>query len=156
MPGAEKLLGRGDMLFQAPDAPQPIRMQGVFVSDKEIQKIVDFWRAQGAQVGYTGPRALNLAGGASGSSGAARFASSGPAVQTPLFENGDDEEGDADALFDEAVELVRSIEKASISLLQRHLRIGYTRSARLIDLMEERGVIGPSTGGSKQIGRAHV
>jgi S-DNA-T family DNA segregation ATPase FtsK/SpoIIIE len=149
MPGAEKLLGRGDMLFQAPDAPQPIRMQGIFVSDKEIQKIVDFWRAQAAQVGYAGQQTLNLSGSTSAVSGATRFAHSGPAIQTPLFENDEDEEGDADALFDEAVELVRSMGKASISLLQRHLRIGYTRSARLIDLMEERGVIGPSTGGSK-------
>ncbi|HEC21563.1 MAG TPA: hypothetical protein ENI95_01455 [Chloroflexi bacterium] len=139
MPGAEKLLGRGDMLFQAPDAPLPIRMQGVFVSDREIQKIVEHWREQNKNA----PPATMLSLSASShtfTSAAVR------ATQKPLFET--DEEG-ADALFDEAVELVRDMGKASISLLQRHLRIGYTRAARLIDLMEERGVIGPHEGGSK-------
>ncbi len=153
MPGAEKLLGRGDMLFQAPDAPQAIRMQGTFVSDKEIQKIVDYWRRQAIEAGYSGQMTLNLSGGSpTATSSAIRTSSSAgtaPGLQTPMFDNGDEQDGDADDMFDEAVELVRSIEKASISLLQRHLRIGYTRAARLIDLMEERGVIGPSTGGSK-------
>jgi len=151
MPGAEKLLGRGDMLFQAPDAPMPIRMQGVYLSDREIGKIVEHWRTQANQRGHVAP-VLNL-GPVSGG-----FSSSGPSqtpissvVQKPLFENGDeDADGDnIDDLFNEAVELVRGMEKASISLPQRHLRIGYTRAARLIDLMEERGVIGPHEGGSK-------
>ena len=154
-PGAEKLLGRGDMLFQAPDAPMPLRMQGVYLSDKEIQKIVDYWRAQASAVGYTGGQAtLTFAGpGVGGPTGPRQSAESfspRPATQRPIFEDGEDADGDgSDDMFDEAVELVRDMEKASISLLQRHLRIGYTRAARLIDLMEERGVIGPSTGGSK-------
>ncbi|MBN1428878.1 MAG: cell division protein FtsK [Anaerolineae bacterium] len=150
MPGAEKLLGRGDMLFQAPDAPMPIRMQGVYLSDREIQKIVDHWRAQATKRGHVQP-VLNL-GPVSGGFSSGSTPTSSPVVQQrPLFESDDDNgNGDnADDLFNEAVELVRGMEKASISLLQRHLRIGYTRAARLIDLMEEQGVIGPHEGGSK-------
>jgi S-DNA-T family DNA segregation ATPase FtsK/SpoIIIE len=155
-PGAEKLLGRGDMLFQAPDGPMPLRMQGIYVSDKEIQKIVDFWREQAAKAGYTGGQALmTFAGpGLGAPTGPRQSAESfsprpASAPPKPMFDD-DDSDGDGvDDMFDEAVDLVRDMEKASISLLQRHLRIGYTRAARLIDLMEERGVIGPSTGGSK-------
>jgi S-DNA-T family DNA segregation ATPase FtsK/SpoIIIE len=151
MPGAERLLGRGDMLFQAPDAPMPLRMQGVFVSDKEIQKIVDYWRRQAAEMGYADPQALTIGGSGSASSGISLSGGmpvSSGSIQKPLFAE-DGEDGDVDDMFDEAVELVRGMEKASISLLQRHLRIGYTRAARLIDLMEQRGVIGPHAGGSK-------
>jgi S-DNA-T family DNA segregation ATPase FtsK/SpoIIIE len=153
MPGAEKLLGRGDMLFQAPDAPMPTRMQGVYLSDREIQKIVDHWRAQATKRGHVQP-VLNLgpvSGGFSSSSQGQTPMTSPQIVQRPLFDNDDDNGNSdtADDLFDEAVELVRGMEKASISLLQRHLRIGYTRAARLIDLMEDQGVIGPHEGGSK-------
>jgi S-DNA-T family DNA segregation ATPase FtsK/SpoIIIE len=143
-PGAEKLLGRGDMLFQAPDAPLPVRMQGVFVSDKEIQKLVDYWREQGSKAGATTSISLSASGRTM--SGHSPDGEDIQGTQTPLFDPGD---GDGDALFDEAVELVRDMGKASISLLQRHLRIGYARAARLIDLMEERDVIGPHEGGSK-------
>jgi S-DNA-T family DNA segregation ATPase FtsK/SpoIIIE len=134
MPGAEKLLGRGDMLFQAPDAPLPTRMQGVFVSDEEIQNITDFWRSQGEAY-------REEAGVEPDSPLAGR--------QKALFRAGDDDDDDeVDDLFDEAVELVREHEKASISMLQRHLRIGYTRAARLIEAMEERDIVGPHEGGS--------
>ena len=148
MPGAEKLLGRGDMLFQAPDAPMPLRMQGIYVADKEIQGIVDHWRRLATERGHV-PPPLNLA--SSAVSNFSNPSTSGvPAVQRRLFEGVEDGGGDdVDDLFNEAVELVRGMEKASISLLQRHLRIGYTRAARLIDLMEERSVIGPHEGGSK-------
>ncbi|GAB4476892.1 MAG: hypothetical protein Kow00124_19530 [Anaerolineae bacterium] len=156
MPGAEKLLGRGDMLFQAPDAPQPIRMQGVYVADEEIERIVQFWREQAAERGIqpnvTRLDRLAMTGGTSMPSGGSPGEIGLPAgQQKALFS---DEEGDDvdDDLFDEAVELVRDMGKASISLLQRHLRIGYTRAARLIDIMEERGVIGPHEGGSKPRG----
>ncbi len=154
MPGAEKLLGRGDMLFQAPDAPMPLRLQGVYVSDEEIERIVEHWRKQAAKA-PTRPGTGPLPPTPGGSPGGRAPASSAPASEmfTPRMLQvpgaGDDDEGDIDDLFDEAVELVRGMEKASISLLQRHLRIGYTRAARLIDLMEERGVIGPHEGGSK-------
>jgi len=147
-PGAEKLLGRGDMLFQAPDAPMPTRMQGVFLADREIQKIVDHWKNQATERGHQ-PPVLQI-GAAPTSLSSASGGANVPVVQKRLFDNVEESEnGDSDDLFDEAVELVRGMEKASISLLQRHLRIGYTRAARLIDLMEERGVIGPHEGGSK-------
>ncbi len=142
MPGAEKLLGRGDMLFQSPDAPLPVRLQGVFVSDEEIERLVDFWREQAAKMPSKpsvslGADSATMSGGTS--------TSFSPSV---LVGSRDDDDEDVDDLFDEAVELARSLGKASISLLQRHLRIGYTRAARLIDLMEERGVIGPHAGGT--------
>ncbi len=142
MPGAEKLLGRGDMLFQAPDSPLPARLQGVFVSDQEIQRLVDYWRNQAAKH----PEWLKEP--------PERFESDRSAPRgsaEPLSSNGDDEEDgiEGDALYGEAVELVRNMGKASISLLQRHLRIGYTRAARLIDLMEENGIVSEHEGGSK-------
>jgi len=143
-PGAEKLLGRGDMLFQPPDVPMPIRLQGVFVSDDEINNVVEHWREEAKRLGIADSK-TKLGLGAN-----APTMTSGQ--QQALFSlkasksEGDDDEDD---MYAEAVDLVRDMEKASISLLQRHLRIGYTRAARLIDLMEERGVIGPHEGGSK-------
>jgi S-DNA-T family DNA segregation ATPase FtsK/SpoIIIE len=145
MPGAEKLLGRGDMLFQPPDAPMPIRMQGVYLSDREIERIVDHWRKQRIEMGMPEPKAILTAG--AGSSSARYSSSSNGPVQRSLFK--DDDDDDTDDLYDEAVELVQDMGKASISLLQRHLRIGYTRAARLIDMMEEEDIVGPHEGGSK-------
>ncbi len=144
MPGAEKLLGRGDMLFQAPDTPMPVRLQGVYVSDEEIDRIVTYWRDQAAK----NPSLKRQKSLDDKSSSADQSASSRVSVRSDSGGNGGDDD-DGDDLFEEAVELVRSMDKASISLLQRHLRIGYTRAARLIDLMEEHGVIGPHEGGSK-------
>lgn len=154
MPGAEKLLGRGDMLFQAPDEPMPIRMQGIYVSDEEIQRIVDFWRAQASKRPAAEP--INIMSASVDRRPGTSDAFTPPPVQQPLFvasttatRRSDGESDEVDDLFDEAVALVREMGKASISLLQRHLRIGYTRAARLIDIMEEREVIGPHEGGSK-------
>ncbi len=135
-PGAERLLGRGDMLFQAPDAAAPVRLQGVHVSDPEIQRLVDYWRQQAYElrdsnlhVPTATPVNMDLPLNA-------------PLKQTPLWE---DEEGKpADPILPDAIKIVREEGKASISMLQRKLRIGYTRSARLIDQLEERGIIGPS------------
>jgi len=136
-PGAERLLGRGDMLFQAPDAPAPVRLQGVFVSDHEIQKLVEYWRTQ--------------AGGASPYAVAGMPADVVPAgvplKQAPLWEDMTKVEGDP--LFKEAVDIVRKEGRASVSMLQRRLRIGYTRSARLIDQMEEKKIVGPPEGGTQ-------
>ena len=156
-PGAEKLLGRGDMLFQSPDAAAPVRMQGVFVSDEEIARITSFWKAQLIQKG--GPAVLAAAnreiafGASDGRAGLpTRRRSSQPTAQQMLWDDPDlaGEGGiGEDELYDQAVELVRSLKKASISLLQRQLRIGYTRAARLIDRMEEDGIIGPPQEGSK-------
>ena len=147
-PGAEKLLGRGDMLFQSPDAAQPLRMQGVYVSDPEIQRIVRYWKgARGLEdtpapeAQATPPRGETLTPGAI------------PTKQPPLWEEMREAEMKAegeDDLYEEAIRVVREMRKASITLLQRRLRIGYTRSARLIDLMEEKGIVGPAKSGAQQ------
>ncbi len=134
-PGAERLLGRGDMLFQAPDAAAPVRLQGVFVSDVEIQRLVDFWRTQAAIV-------REKSAGENSASATADLLPAGiPLKQTPLW---DDEENDGDPLLKEAMDLVRREGRASITMLQRRLRIGYTRAARLIDALEEKGIISPA------------
>ncbi len=136
-PGAERLLGRGDMLYQAPDAPAPVRLQGVFVSDAEIQKLVEYWRVQ--------------AGGASPYAAAGMPATTlpenAPLKQVPLWE--DMQEAEGDPLFDEAVEIVRKEGRASVSMLQRRLRIGYTRASRLVDMMEEKKIVGPPQGATQ-------
>ena len=137
-PGAERLLGRGDMLYQAPDAPAPLRLQGVFVSDHEIQRLVEFWRKQ--------------------TSGASPYAVAGdvpsgavpdgvPLKQQPLWEEMGEPEGDP--LLSEAIDIVRREGRASVSMLQRKLRIGYTRSARLVDQMEDKGIVGPPEGATQ-------
>jgi S-DNA-T family DNA segregation ATPase FtsK/SpoIIIE len=140
-PGAERLLGRGDMLFHSPDAPAPIRMQGAFVSEAELNRLILFWRAQA--VGPSAPAAV-------GGPAAGRPAPGGPLKQAPLWDEleAEAEEG-VDPLYDEAVRVVRGMRRASISLLQRRLRIGYTRSARLVDMLEERRIIGPAKEGSQ-------
>ena len=155
-PGAEKLLGRGDMLYQSPDAAAPLRMQGVFVSDEEINRITTYWRSQALQAGTTPgivstARALDVEPDPLAPSSASHRRSSRPAQ--PMLWNQEnmteDDGGSDDEMYDEAVDLVQRLNKASISLLQRRLRIGYTRAARLIDLMEADGIIGPAQEGSK-------
>ena len=128
-PGAERLLGRGDMLFQSGEAPAPLRMQGVFVSDSEIENILSFWRAQGHTplAPSTNPLPIRTAQKAIWSEA----------------ENGEEQ------TYAQAVALVRRLKKASVSLLQRRMRIGYNRAARLIDRMEAEGIVGPPTEGSK-------
>jgi DNA segregation ATPase FtsK/SpoIIIE, S-DNA-T family len=125
--GAEDLLGRGDMLYQPIDAPRAVRLQGVLVTDPEIEAVARHWRAQGgAQYDphVTAPKRDGRAG-------------SRP---------GEDEDDDADALLTQAVDIVRRSDKASASLLQRRLRIGYARAARILDQMEDRGIVGPADG----------
>src|SRR5258706_740510 len=129
-PGAERLLGRGDMLYQSPEAPSAARLQGVFVSDVEIHKLVDFWRQQNTQ---------NLPATPGGPVDSASL--NVPLKQTPLFEDMSRIE-QGDPLFTEAVDLVRREGRASVSMLQRKMRIGYTRAARLIDQMEEKKIVG--------------
>jgi S-DNA-T family DNA segregation ATPase FtsK/SpoIIIE len=130
-PGAERLLGRGDMLFQAPDASSPARLQGVFVSDPEIQKLVEFWKDQKAQL--TPHAALSASMGG--------LPENAPLKQKPLWEEMESE--DTDPLLNDAIDLVRKEGRASASMLQRRMRVGYTRAARLVDVMEDRGVVGP-------------
>jgi S-DNA-T family DNA segregation ATPase FtsK/SpoIIIE len=138
-PGAERLLGRGDMLFQAPDAAAPVRLQGTFVSDPEIQRLVTYWRAQAGT--------LDAASMATG--GVPDALPSGvPLKQMPMWDQMEAEQ-DLDPLFDEAVDLVRRQGRASISMLQRRLRIGYTRAARLIETMQDKEIVGPSRPGTQ-------
>jgi S-DNA-T family DNA segregation ATPase FtsK/SpoIIIE len=137
-PGAERLLGRGDMLFQAPDSPAPVRLQGTFVSDMEIQHLVSFWQAQAGAA----PASSTASGG-----GVDTLPAGLPLKQIPLWEEMQAEEN-ADPLLNEAVDLSRRQGRASISMLQRRLRIGYTRAARLIETMEEKGIIGAADPGS--------
>jgi DNA segregation ATPase FtsK/SpoIIIE, S-DNA-T family len=150
-PGAERLLGRGDMLFQAPDAPAPVRLQGVFVSDGEITRLVDYWRQQ---AGEASPYAA-AGSGAAGSGAAGSGASAGPGEaipqgvplkQVPMFEDITAIQGDP--LMKDAIDTVRREGRASVSMLQRRMRIGYTRAARLVDTLEEKGIVGPPHDGT--------
>jgi S-DNA-T family DNA segregation ATPase FtsK/SpoIIIE len=131
-PGAERLLGRGDMLFQAPDASAPLRIQGVFVSENEIQKLVDYWKS------FVTPTTMTP------SSVDQNILPVGvPLKQVPLW---DDMPGvqEGDPLLNDAIDLIRREGRASISMLQRRMRVGYTRAARLIDTLEEKGIISPA------------
>ncbi|GMK42274.1 hypothetical protein PCCS19_53330 [Paenibacillus sp. CCS19] len=122
MAGAEKLLGRGDMLFLPVGMSKPIRVQGAFLSDPEVESIVEYVRSQG-EAEYK-PELV-------------------PEIDDSA--NGQDEEM-LDELFDQAVNIVVDAKQASVSLLQRRMRVGYTRAARLIDQMEAKGVVGPYEG----------
>jgi DNA segregation ATPase FtsK/SpoIIIE, S-DNA-T family len=138
-PGAERLLGRGDMLFQAPDAPAAARLQGVFVSDHEIQNLVNFWRAQAGGTGTSAATAGHVDMPTSGV----------PLKQTAMFEDMSATKTNADALLPEAIDLVRREGRASVSMLQRRMRIGYTRAARIVDMMEDKGIVGPPEGATQ-------
>jgi S-DNA-T family DNA segregation ATPase FtsK/SpoIIIE len=137
-PGAERLLGRGDMLFQAPDAAAPVRLQGVFVSDNEIQRLVQYWQSFAGVVAPT----PSAAGGVVDALPAGI-----PLKQIPLWDDFTSEE-EKDPVLDEAIDLARRQGRASVSMLQRRLRIGYTRAARLIETMEARGIVGPPDPGT--------
>ncbi|MBI3385581.1 DNA translocase FtsK [Candidatus Gottesmanbacteria bacterium] len=126
MPGAEKLLGRGDMLFVPPDQSKPSRIQGTFVSDAEVGRVVDFLKSKHAAVEYTEE-----------------------ITKQPLsgWKHGTQVSGDGrDQLFEDALRLVCQFDKASASLLQRRLSVGYARAARIIDQLEAAGVIGLGEG----------
>jgi S-DNA-T family DNA segregation ATPase FtsK/SpoIIIE len=140
-PGAERLLGRGDMLFQAPDAPAAARLQGVFVSDHEIQNLVDFWKAQAGGANTSATTAGDIPAG---------MPNAGvPLKQTAMFEDMSAPETNADALLPEAIDLVRREGRASVSMLQRRMRIGYTLAARIVDMMEDKGIVGPPEGATQ-------
>ncbi len=123
--GAEALLGMGDMLYMPPGTGLPIRVHGAFVSDEEVHRVVQHLKAQG-EPNYIegilegGVLEEGAEGGAAGESGAS---------------------GEADALYDQAVAVVLKNRRASISLVQRHLRIGYNRAARLLEQMEQSGLV---------------
>jgi len=128
--GAEKLLGNGDMLFSPVGAPKPIRAQGAYVNEKEIRKVVNFLK-ENAFSGEEESNSLNM-----------------ESIQTTMIDLDaeKEEEEEVDELFKEAVSVIINNHQASISILQRKLRIGYTRAARLIDLMEDKGIVGPYDG----------
>jgi S-DNA-T family DNA segregation ATPase FtsK/SpoIIIE len=126
--GAEALLGQGDMLFLAPGTGYPTRVHGAFVADEEVHRVVDYLKKVGAPAYVDGV----LSGGGADEDG------DGPAGA----DNGAlDTDGEADPVYDQAVEVVLKNRRASISLVQRHLRIGYNRSARLIEAMEKAGLV---------------
>ena len=147
--GAEKLLGRGDMLFQAGDTAKPRRIQGAFVSEKEVKDIVKFIKAQAEQV------AEETEDGEEGSEKPNHLTMEPDAVIADS--RGDSGEDMGDDMYEEAKVVVAQAGKASASLLQRRLRVGYARAARLLDILEEKGIIGPGEGAKPRevyIGRA--
>jgi DNA segregation ATPase FtsK/SpoIIIE, S-DNA-T family len=127
MTGAEKLLGRGDMLWLAPDSAKPVRAQGAFVSDAEIEQVIRHWRQQ-REAHYD----LSILE---------------DKERTRVREDGGDEIDDD--RYEEAIEIVQRAGQASVSMLQRKMTIGFARAGRLIDIMEQNGVIGPSQGPGK-------
>lgn len=130
-PGAEKLLGRGDMLYIPPDQAKPTRIQGAYVSDTDISRVLEFIKKQGISPEYTQEvTSMPVSGG--GRKGA-------PAI-------GDDTQEGKDEFFDEAVRIVCQHDRASASLLQRRLSVGYARAARIIDQLQAAGVVGPGEG----------
>ena len=119
--GAETLLGRGDMLFLAPGTSKPQRVHGAYVSEEEITRLVQAWKAI-EQPNYN------------------------DTFLEPINEPTDDEDSEYDEKYDEAIALVARTGQASISMLQRRLRVGYNRAARMIEVMEKEGVVGPADG----------
>ena len=154
-PGAERLLGKGDMLYLSGDAPAPRRMQGVFVSEDEIRRIDKFWRMASAGIEPIEPIPPPQLTAPATSSATPAAQSPQPGEQSAFWQmptsDADSQAApEEDALYQTAVEMVRREERASISLLQRKLRIGYGRAARLMDMLEERGVVGPAKEGSSK------
>ena len=121
--GAEKLVGKGDMLYSPKGGVKPIRVQGTLVSDEDVEKVIDFVKGQTEEIDYSQEVIDSINNGGS-------------------FEMDDD----SDELLTDAIECVVDAGQASVSMLQRHFRIGYNRSARIVDQMEERGIVGPADG----------
>ncbi|MEZ4734734.1 MAG: DNA translocase FtsK [Caldilineaceae bacterium] len=163
--GAERLLGRGDMLFMAPDASKLERLQGTFLNDEEINRIVRYWKgfrtleertsgqwttaqpttgeiADSPVSGY--PDTLSRSSASTEPLPATGFS------QAPLFEQIEAMKAadGRDEFFDDAVRIVRETGRGSVTLLQRKLRIGYNRASRLVDQLEDAGILGPDQGGA--------
>jgi len=170
-PGAEQLLGRGDMLYMAPDASKLQRLQGCYVSDRETARLVSYWkgaRTLGPELEPLDPSMVVPDADADGVLSTPDLAGRPPApsvepldppwlpgqetLQQPLWDQvaaAEQAASGRDDMYAQAVEEVRKSGRASVSLLQRRLRIGYSRAARLIDELEANGVIGPDQGGSR-------
>ena len=128
-PGAEKLLGRGDMLYIPPDLAKPIRVQGCFVSEKEISRLIDHLKSK-KTVDYND-----------------QIISQPVASATSLSKNLVSVNGEEkDIMFEDAIKLIQQSGKASASLLQRRLKLGYARAARVLDQLERAGIVGPVNG----------
>jgi S-DNA-T family DNA segregation ATPase FtsK/SpoIIIE len=124
LPGAETLLGHGDMLFLNPEIGNPIRTQGVMVADQEIERVIAHWQKMAPEKDQQPPWESLLS----------------------QSEGGEDSD---DVLIEQAITLLRKEQRASASMLQRRLRVGYPRAARLLDQLEDMGVVGPSMGGGR-------
>jgi S-DNA-T family DNA segregation ATPase FtsK/SpoIIIE len=129
MNGAENLLGHGDMLFTPAGKPEPYRIHGAYVSEEETAKVVEFWKAKSAGAPFVPPLATDV-----------RLPDDEDA------EDGDDPEACDDALLNDAARLVITHQQGSTSLLQRRLKVGYSRAGRLMDQLESIGVVGPFQG----------
>ena len=127
MSGAEKLVGRGDMLFCPLGSSKPLRVQGPFISDREVKAVIDFVKEQTAEQEYS-PDVLDSI------------------ERVHTSPDGSSERDSEDEFLPEAIELVVEMQQASVSMLQRRFRIGYNRAARIIDAMEERQIVGPADG----------
>ena len=133
--GAETLLGNGDMLFNPVGASNPIRIQGCYVPDNEIKSVIDFIKEQNAETTYSESVMEEIERHATAAEGSKKAAIDGP--------GGED---DGDALLPQAIEAVVTAGQASTTLIQRKLKVGYARAARIVDELEERGIVGPFEG----------
>ncbi len=124
--GAEKLLGQGDMLFMSPTSAKLMRVQGCYVADKEIERVVQFWQQQALKENPNGPTAK-------------------VAPWVGLMDQLDDEE----ELIQDVIDVIREMESCSTSYVQRKLRIGYPKAARLMEQLEAKGLVGPDLGGGQ-------
>jgi S-DNA-T family DNA segregation ATPase FtsK/SpoIIIE len=120
--GAETLLGHGDMLFLNPEVGNPVRAQGVLITDQEIERMISFWQKENSKQNERPPWEMLLS---------------------------EPDEGEDGVLIEHAITILKKENRASASMLQRKLRIGYPRAARLLDRLEEMGIVGPSTGGGR-------
>lgn len=123
MPGAEKLLGRGDMLYIPPDQAKPTRIQGTFVSEPEVKRLIEFLKKTGVSPVYTEE-----------------------VTKIPVAAKPEEVEGERDELFNDAVRTICRYDRASASLLQRRLKVGYARAARILDQLERTGFVSPAEG----------
>jgi S-DNA-T family DNA segregation ATPase FtsK/SpoIIIE len=133
--GADTLIGRGDMLFSPPGSSRLVRAQGAFVSDEEVQEMVEFLKRNGPpQYAQSVQQQIDRA--------------AKDEDEDDAGEENDEELGDDEELYQRALDVLKSTKRASTSMIQRRLRIGYNRAARIMDLMEEKGIVGPENGSS--------
>ena len=132
MNGAEKLLGKGDMLFNPQGVPKPLRVQGAFVSDKEVSDVVAYIKEENGQVSYNSSVEEQMNSIESGNT-------------TVSIDSGQTGDG-RDPYFTDAAKLLIDKEKGSIGMLQRYFKVGFNRAARIMDQLEEAGIVGPEEG----------